>query len=108
MAGRTSLAKMTYAQLLDLRNQVERRMLQKQSEARAELREKMADLAKQQGMSLKDVLGSGRGRGKGKVPIKYRDPKNAANTWTGRGRMPRWMVAALKSNRGARKEDFLI
>ncbi|MFZ8371339.1 H-NS family nucleoid-associated regulatory protein, partial [Staphylococcus aureus] len=31
----------------------------------------------------------------------------AANTWTGRGRMPRWMVAATKK-RGVKKEDFLI
>ena len=35
----------------------------------------------------------------------YRD--NAGNTWTGRGRMPRWMVAATKDGK-AKKEDFLI
>jgi DNA-binding protein H-NS len=39
--------------------------------------------------------------------VKYRDPSNAANTWTGRGRMPRWMVAATKGGK-AKKEDFLI
>jgi DNA-binding protein H-NS len=48
------------------------------------------------------------GKGKrGKVAIKYRDPSNAANTWTGRGRMPRWMTAATKGGK-AKKEDFLI
>jgi DNA-binding protein H-NS len=52
------------------------------------------------------VLGKGRS-GKGLVAIKYRDPKNPTNTWTGRGRMPRWMVAATKSSK-ARKEDLLI
>lgn len=41
------------------------------------------------------------------VPIKYRDPHNPENTWTGRGRMPRWMTAAI-AEAGARKEDFLI
>ena len=49
---------------------------------------------------------SGKGR-KGTVAVKYRDPKNPENTWTGRGRMPRWMVAATKGGK-ARKEDFLI
>ena len=29
------------------------------------------------------------------------------NTWTGRGRMPRWMVAATKGGK-ANKEDFII
>ena len=29
-----------------------------------------------------------KGKGKGKVAVKYRDPSNSANTWTGRGRPP--------------------
>jgi len=37
--------------------------------------------------------------------VKYRD--SAGNTWTGRGRMPRWMTAATKGGK-AKKEDFLI
>ncbi len=41
------------------------------------------------------------------VAIKYRDPDNPENTWTGRGRMPRWMTAAIEG-KGAKKEDFLI
>jgi hypothetical protein len=51
-----------------------------------------------------------RGRSRGgrrSVAPKYRDPKNPENTWTGRGRMPRWMAAALKGGK-AKKEDFLI
>ena len=36
--------------------------------------------------------------------IKYRD--GAGNIWTGRGKMPRWLDAAVKS--GKRKEDYLI
>jgi DNA-binding protein H-NS len=38
--------------------------------------------------------------------VKYRDPKNPSNTWTGRGRPPRWMAAAVKS--GSKRDDFLI
>jgi len=41
------------------------------------------------------------------VAPKYRDPKNPGNTWTGRGRMPRWMVAATKGGKSS-KDDFLI
>jgi len=39
-----------------------------------------------------------------KVAPKYRDTDE--NTWTGRGRPPRWLVAAERS--GKRRESFLI
>src|SRR5690606_14521356 len=42
----------------------------------------------------------------GKVPPKYRDPENRRNTWSGRGRMPRWLADTVR--RGARVTDYLI
>ena len=53
-----------------------------------------------------EVLGKAR-TGKGNIAPKYRDPTDPDNTWTGRGRMPLWMVAATKGNK-AKKEGFLI
>ena len=41
-----------------------------------------------------------------KVAAKYRDPQNRRNTWSGRGRMPRWL--AEKTRRGQSPADFLI
>ena len=42
-------------------------------------------------------LKAGRGAGKtGVVPPKYRNPNNPQETWTGRGRKPRWVVALLE------------
>lgn len=106
MARSSNLEKMSHKQLLELRAEVETLMLVKQTEEKAALKQQLADLAKAQGFELEEVLGKGR-KGKGSVPIKYRDPENPANTWTGRGRMPRWMAAATKK-RGVKKEDFLI
>ncbi|MFO1391941.1 MAG: H-NS histone family protein [Agitococcus sp.] len=40
------------------------------------------------------------------VEIRYRNPANAAETWTGRGKQPRWLVAALAT--GKLLEDFSI
>jgi DNA-binding protein H-NS len=40
------------------------------------------------------------------LPPLYRNPKNAAETWAGRGNRPRWLTAALKS--GKKLEAFLI
>lgn len=41
---------------------------------------------------------------RGAVAIKYRDDRG--NTWTGRGKTPRWLVEAEKT--GAKREAFLI
>jgi DNA-binding protein H-NS len=106
MVRLSSLDRMSYAELAQLRTDVDRAMGEKQNSERAALRQKMADLASKHGLSLDEVLGKGR-KGKGSVAPKYRDPKNPENTWTGRGRMPRWLVAATKGNK-AKKEDFLI
>ncbi|MEO6171060.1 MAG: H-NS histone family protein [Lysobacter sp.] len=42
----------------------------------------------------------------GKVAPKYRNPDNANETWTGRGRQPRWMTAFTDAGRN--RDDFLI
>lgn len=42
----------------------------------------------------------------GKVAIKYRDPNNSENTWTGRGVMPRWLKAHLDAGRN--KSEFEV
>lgn len=41
-----------------------------------------------------------------KIAIKYRDPKNTQNTWTGRGREPRWLAALTKAGRS--RSEFAV
>ena len=41
-----------------------------------------------------------------RVVAKYRDPENKRLTWSGRGRMPRWL--ADRTKRGQSVADFLI
>jgi DNA-binding protein H-NS len=41
-----------------------------------------------------------------KVLPKYQNPKNLAETWSGRGKRPRWLAAQLRS--GKKLESFLI
>jgi DNA-binding protein H-NS len=63
-------------------------------------------MVKEAGFDINELFGRGR-KGKGSVTAKYRDPNNPANTWTGRGRMPRWMAQATKGGK-ANRDDFLI
>jgi DNA-binding protein H-NS len=62
------------------------------------------------GLELPEEFGgkTARGRGspkprRGTVAVKYRDGEN---TWTGRGRMPRWLTAHEAAGRS--KEEFLV
>lgn len=52
---------------------------------------------------------SGNGKPRRKYPRvfpKYRNPQIPFETWSGRGKQPRWLVAALKS--GRKIDDFKI
>jgi len=40
------------------------------------------------------------------VPAKYRNPADASQTWTGRGKRPRWLADAIAA--GAAQDSFLI
>jgi len=40
------------------------------------------------------------------VRPKYRNPSDRSQTWAGRGKQPRWLVAQLKA--GKKIDDFLI
>jgi DNA-binding protein H-NS len=104
--AKTDIDKMTFAQLSAMEQRIARAKAEKQDEERAALRKKVTDFVKSQGFDIKDLFG-GRAKLRGAVAPKYRDPANPQNTWTGRGRMPRWMAAATKGGK-AKKEDFLI
>jgi DNA-binding protein H-NS len=107
MARASDVDKMSFAELAAMEKQIEKLKIEKQNSERLELRQKLIDEAKKNGFDINDLFGRGR-KGKGTVvAVKYRDPKNPGNTWTGRGRMPRWMAAATKGGK-AKKDDFLI
>ena len=97
---------MSYAQLAQMQARIERLKIDKQNAERAELRQRILAMVKEHGFEIHDLFGKGR-KGKGSVAVKYRDPQNPENTWSGRGRMPRWMAAAMKGGK-AKKEDYLV
>lgn len=74
----------------------------KKKEALAELEEK----ARQLGFSLAELTGTTLARKRAPATAKYANPADASDTWSGRGRKPRWFDAALKA--GQRPEDLAI
>ena len=103
------LKSMSFDDLVALRDNVLRLISDKAASARRELEAKLSAI---EGLGL-----GGRGAKRGpkprgsklkgrKVPPKYRNPKNRAETWAGRGATPRWLRAYIKS--GHKLEEFAI
>ena len=105
--SRINIDKMSYRELLDLQGAVAAAIVSRKEEEKADLKRKLAELADQSGFAMDELFGSRRGRkaSTGSSAVKYRNPKDASQTWTGRGRKPNWLVEALK--KGQKLDSFL-
>lgn len=74
----------------------------KKKQAISELEERARSL----GFSLGELLDAAQTRKRAPGKPKYANPANRAETWTGRGRKPRWVEAALKA--GKSLDDLAI
>lgn len=106
MSKITGLDKMSYKELVSLQSRVAEAIAEKQANEKQELKRKLADLAGQSGFDVSELFGGRGGRKGSKVAVKYRNPKNPDETWTGRGRKPNWLSAAL--SKGQKLESFLV
>ncbi|MFA5538555.1 MAG: H-NS histone family protein [Gemmobacter sp.] len=100
------LGQMSLQELKDLRTRVDKAINgykeRKRKEALAELEEKARAL----GFTFEELTGVPIPRKRSPVAPKYANPANPAETWSGRGRKPRWFEAALAS--GKTREDLEI
>ncbi len=100
------LTAMSLKELKDLQKQVARQIegfeARKKREALAAVEEK----AKALGFSLNELVGTIATRKRKPAKPKYANPANKSETWTGRGRKPRWVEAALKG--GKKLDDLAI
>jgi DNA-binding protein H-NS len=109
-----NIRSMSYAQLTDLIQRARARQEELARDKAARLRAKISEMVKAEGFAIEDVFGgTGTRRGaakkgvvKRKVKPKYRNPADASQTWSGRGKRPRWYSAALAA--GKKEKDLLI
>ena len=94
-------------QLDDLIQKAEQRKREAAKESVVKVRGKIQAILKAEGVTLEDVFG-GAGKGKSRRPAaaKYQNPADASQTWSGRGKRPRWFNAALKA--GKKEQDLLV
>ena len=99
------LERMSMRELQELELKVKKARATAQDRSRTELRNKIETMVADAGFKMADIF-SGRG-GKGRtVAAKYVNPEDPSETWTGRGRKPRWLNAKIQE--GAKLEKFLI
>ena len=97
------LSKLSLDELQALARDIETEVVSRREADRERVLNQMRELAGSLGMTLEEVL---RGE-KGKVlsvPVKYRNPGNPIQTWSGRGKRPAWVNEALAS--GMTLEDL--
>src|SRR5690554_6427200 len=72
----------------------------------SEVRKELVALARTSGYEISElfegadvpqaVARRARTPARSKIPAKYQDPENRRNTWSGRGRMPRWLAEKVR------------
>lgn len=99
--------KMSLSELKSLRTKVERAITDFEDRKRREAIAAAEETARGYGFSLNDLTG-GKASGKrgSKAAAKYAHPDDASQTWTGRGRRPKWVQDALSD--GKKLEDLAI
>jgi DNA-binding protein H-NS len=100
------LNSMSLKELKDLQGQVAKAIAnfedRKKKAALAELEEK----ARAMGFSLAELTGTAAPRKRAPATAKYANPADASDTWSGRGRKPRWFADALA--KGKKPEDLAV
>jgi DNA-binding protein H-NS len=92
---------MSRSELVKLRSDVDKAIASVADRERKKAIEAAERAAAEHGFSLAELTGApiaGK-RGKSKSPAKYRNPDDATQTWSGRGRKPRWIIEASAAGR---------
>jgi DNA-binding protein H-NS len=89
-----------------------KRIEEKREEAVARARADIERIAASTGYSLEDLLGMGKTRTRAAVRTqksvaeKYRNPRDPSQSWSGRGKRPRWLQDLLQQ--GATLESLQV
>jgi len=91
------LSNLSLGDLRNLQEQIKQEMKKREVQEVQKAREQILAIAQSVGVPLKDLISSS-GRGNksaggnaGSVAVRYRNPDNASQQWTGRGRQPKWV-----------------
>ena len=96
--------------LKGLQHDIENEIKSRQQGDLAKARQQILAIAQAAGVTVEELLATGTkksNKGKGqKVQAQYQNPADNAQTWTGRGRQPKWIAEGIAG--GKQLSDFRI
>lgn len=93
-------------ELKDLQSAVNKSVNGFEDRKRKEALSQVEEMARTLGFTISELTGTAVPRKRSPAVPKFANPANALETWSGRGRKPRWFVAAL--NAGKKPEQMAI
>ena len=94
-----NLSILTMAELRNLSEKVQQEVSHRERDDLNKAREQIMAIAQQAGIPLKQLILDGLHPRAGKVAVQYRNPDNASEQWTGRGRQPLWVKSWVESGK---------
>lgn len=95
-------SKMSRAELLKMMASLQEEADRKRDERKAQIRDEIQLMLSDDGFTLDEIFPNRGGKAdampasKSKIEPKYQDPREPMNTWTGRGRKPKWFIEATE------------
>jgi DNA-binding protein H-NS len=100
------LNSLSLKELKELQSSVNKAVNGFEDRKRKEALLQVEEAARALGFSLSELTGTAVPRKRSPAVPKYANPANKSETWSGRGRKPRWFAAALKA--GKKPESMAI
>lgn len=93
-------------ELKDMQSQIAKAIVSFEDRVKKKALAELHEKARELGFSLEELTGTTAPRKRTPSSAKYANPANPSDTWTGRGRKPRWFAEALA--KGKRPEDMAL
>ncbi len=103
---KTDLSKFSLSELIEIEKQLPKLINKARKSERTALKKKMEVMAAESGFELNELFNIKKRNQIGFVKAKYKNPDDSNQTWTGRGRKPKWAEKHL--NNGGTLEELLI
>ena len=94
-----NLNTLSLKELKDLQSQVAKAIATFEDRKKKEALVELQEMARAKGFTLEELTGASVVRRRAPATAKYANPANASDTWSGRGRKPRWFIEALASGK---------
>lgn len=104
---KNNLADLSEAELASIIENAQKALKEKKETKRKEVMAQIKELAASIGVNVDITEGTKvSGRKGSKVPVKFQNPNNLSQKWTGRGMKPKWLQTLIEQ--GHRLEDFEV